>query len=285
MVKRYRSYAKRRAVAKRGRMARKMKRTAYRATTRRAQISTMRRIAKKEVNKLAEHKEFKVGTSNQPLFSFPSTATIPNNFNSNNILDTSIAYQNIAQGTGEGNRIGNEITLSQLRFSFIINYNAAITQPQFVRMWVVTYKFDPNNAQTADVWSSVQNGVTSSANFFDNGNSSNGMLGTMLDLIAPVNTDVMTVHKCKTYKIGCATAPSGGATAGNNDFKYAVKDYIDLLKYVPKRVKYNDTATTSFNKKVFIIFECLAADGTVVNDTAPARCLINYFYNVKWTDV
>lgn len=256
---------------------------AARIASRSAVVKRMRKIAKKEVSRLAEHKEFKVGTSNQPLYSFPSTAALPNNFNTNNILDTSFAYQSIAQGTGEGDRVGNEINLSQFRFSYVINYNAAVSQPQFVRMWVLTYKFDPNNATTADVWSGLQTAIGN--NFFDNGNSSGGMLGTLLDLISPVNTDVWTVHKCRTFKIGTSTAPSGGATFGNNDFKFAVKGHVDLLKYHAKKVKYNDTATTSFNKKIFIVFECLAADGTIVLDTAANRCQINYFYNVKWTDL
>lgn len=258
---------------------------ATRIAARSAVVKRMRKIAKKEVNKLAEHKEFKVGASNQPLYSFPSTPTIPNNFNSNNILDTSFAYQGIKQGTGEGDRVGNEINLSQFRFSYVINYNAAVTQPQFVRMWVLTYKFDPNNATTSDVWSGMQFGITNANNFFDNGNSAGGMLGSLLDLISPVNTDVWTVHKCRTFKIGCATSPSGGTTTGNNDFKYAVRGHVDLLKYHAKKIKYNDTASTSFNKKIFIVFECLAADGTLVNDTAPSRCQINYFYNLKWTDL
>lgn len=256
-----------------------------RKAARRAQIAAMRRVAKKEISKMAEHKENKVGTSNQPLYSYPSSPTLPNNFNTNNILDTSIAYQNIAQGVGEGQRVGNEIKLSQFRFSFILNYNVSVNVPQFVRMWVLTYKFDPNNATTADVWSSLNNSLTTAANFFDNGNTANGMLGSLLDLVAPVNTDVMTIHKCKTYKIGAASAPSGGTTTGNNDFKYAVKDYVDLLKYHAKTVKFNDTATISYNKKTFIVFECLGADGVVVPDTFGSRCQINYFYNVKWTDM
>jgi len=260
------------------------KRSAARRAARKAVVKTMRKIAKAEIHKMAEDKESKIGFSNRPLYSYPSTATIPNNFETYNIIDCSTIWSNISQGTGEGNRIGNKITFRKYMFNFILNYNVAVNVPQFVRMWVITYKFDPNNASTADIWSCINGAITSARNFFDNGNSSNGMDGTLLDLVSPVNTNVVTVHKCKTFKVGAATAPSGGLTAGNNDFKYAIKSRVNLLKY-QKRVQFNDAASTSYNKKIFIIFECIVADGVVVPDTSVPRCNLNYFFNLKWEDM
>lgn len=260
----------------------KYKKSKRTKAARSAAVRMMRQVAKQEIHKMAEDKEYKIGASNRVLYSYPSTATIPNNFNSQNIIDTSIAWANIAQGTGEGDRVGNKIKLTKFMFNFILNYNVAVNVPQFVRMWVVTYKFDPNNAATADIWSGLQ--TSNSNNFFDNGNTSNGMGGTLLDLVAPVNTNAWTVHKCKTYKIGAASAPSGGTTIGNNDFKYAIKTKVNLLKY-QKQIKYNDTSTTSFNKKIFIIFECIGADGVVVPDTSTSRCNLNYFFNIRWEDL
>lgn len=242
----------------------------------------IRKIARQEVHRMAEDKEQKVGFSNRQLYSYPSTTTIPNNFETNNIIDCSQAWSNIAQGTGEGNRIGNKITLKKYMFSFVLNYNVNVNVPQFVRMWVLTYKLDPNNATTADIWAGLNNGVTGT--FFDNGNNANGMSGNLLDLVAPVNTNVWTIHKCKTFKVSAASAPTGGTATSNNDFKYAIRGRVDLLKY-QKRIQYNDVSTIVYNKKIFIVFECLGADGTIVPDTFAHRCNLNYFFNVKWEDV
>lgn len=275
---------KRPTISKGIKALRAKKRAEARRIARSASLKTMRKIAKDEIHRMAEDKESKIGYSNRPLYSYPSTATIPNNFETNNIIDCSTIWSNISQGTGEGNRIGNKIRFTKYMFNFILNYNVAVNVPQFVRMWVITYKFDPNNAAASDIWSCMNGAITSARNFFDNGNASNGMDGTLLDLVSPVNTNVVTVHKCKTFKVGAASSPSGGLTTGNNDFKYAIKSRVNLLKY-QKRVQYNDTATTSFNKKIFIVFECIGADGVVVPDTSAARCNLNYFFNLKWEDI
>lgn len=251
-------------------------------------IKAIRAIAKAEAEKMAEAKEQKVGYSNVGLHTYPSTNTSPNNYLANNIFDTSVAWVNIAQGTGEGQRIGNKIKLKKFMFNFIMNATTNTVRPFLVRMWVLTYKFDPNGATTADVWSSFQKDPPNANSFFDNGNAANGMGGTLLDLIQPVNTNAWIVHKCKTFKIGCASAPQGTLT-GNNDYKYTIKSRVDLMKYMSKTIHYNDTSTTSFNKKIFIAFECCPADGAIIGDggTAAGSQVVNLncFYNIKWTDM
>lgn len=225
----------------------------------------------------------------QGLYTFPGSVfgTPPNNWTNNNILDVSSVYTGIAQGTGEGNRIGNVIKARKLKFSFVLTPNLnAITSPLNVRMWILTFKFDPNNSLAVDVWGSMQNwNATGGLNrsFFDDGNTTSGMSGDLSDLLKPVNTDAWIVHKCKTFKLGHSGSPMTGtpAISGNNDYKLNIRKTIDLLPYIPKRITYNDANTNSLNKKVFIVFQCIQADGSTNNITTQAAA-IWYNYHFKY---
>lgn len=236
----------------------------------------IRKTVAKTVKQLVESKEVRNSQANATLYSYPHTPTLPNNYASNNIFDTSLVYQGIGQGTGEGNRIGNVIHPSKFRFSFCMTARQGLSSPLIVRMYVLTYKFDPNNSTVNDVWACLQQAQPSpGSSFFDNGNSSNGMTGTLVDLLLPVNTDVMRIYKTATYKLSPAGVPQG-AGGSNNDFKYFIRQTIDLLKYIPAQIKWNDNGTTSYNKKVYIVFEALSSDGTTITDTSS---IINFSYS------
>lgn len=253
----------------------------------RHKLAFLRRQVVREVHRLTPDMEVR-GSSTKALYSFPGVAhgTPPNSWTLNNIFDVSDIYSGISQGTGEGNRIGNVIRPRKMSFSFLLLPNQATqNSPINVRMWILTFKFDPNNAVAADIWGSMQNWNASGGlnrSFFDDGSTTSGMDGTLTDLMKPVNTDAWTVHKCKTYKVGHSSTPVASASvSGNNDYKLNVRKTVNLLPYIPKRITYNDANTNSLNKKVFIVFECLKADG-LGNDVTSKMCDIFYNYHFKY---
>lgn len=255
------------------------------ASSKRGQEIRMRRIAENVVSMNVQDQEVRF-SNNQNMVSFPGTAAgaPPNAWTNNNVFDTSVVYTGITQGTGEGNRVGNRIKIKKFRFSFILNPSVNILTCHMVRMFVVTYKFDPNGSTASDIWAACQNWSTTGTvnrSFFDNGSATTGMLGNMQDLMLPVNTDAFTVHKVKTFKLGYSSLPTvaaGNAINGNNDFKYIIRGGVNLHKYMPKFIKYNDATTVHYNKKIFILFEVLSADGAS-NDDISAKASIWYNYN------
>lgn len=275
---------------KRGRRARYVARQVARLRSKeeyRNSRRAMRRIAQEVVSRNLTDHEVR-NSSEQNLYSFPGVAggsTLPTLWSANNVFDTSVVWTGINQGGGEGARLANRLKIKKFRFSFIINPSSNLLTAHMVRMYVVTYKFDPNGATNNDIWAACQNwSSTGTVNrtFFDNGNSTNGMTGSMQDLLMPINTDAFTVHKVKTFKLGYASVPDDGSAAttisGNNDFKYIIRGSVNVGKYMPKYLKYNDNSTVSYNKKVFIIFEVLSADGAS-NDDIAVRGKIWYNYN------
>lgn len=263
--------AGRKAARKRAPLRRKVAPTSKKA---------INKIVKSTVGAMIETKEVRNSNANASLYSYPFSPTLPSNYALNNIIDTSTTYQGIQQGTGEGNRLANLVIPTRFTYSFCLTARAGVNSPLMARMFVVSYKFDLNNSTTNDIWSSLQQ--VNNNNFFDNGNTSSGMSGTLTDLLLPINTDAYRVYKVKTYKL----APSGlptGTGGGNNDFKYMIKKSINLLPYIQKKLRWNDTSSTSFNKKVFIIWEILAADGTTITDGSPIAT-ISYSFNFKYKD-
>lgn len=110
------------------------------------------------------------------------------------------------QGTGESQRIGNQVTLRNGSVRFIVNqspYNATTNPyggPQHYRWMLISQKQD--------------NGSTFSlTNFFEVNNSSIGIQGNHLDQLFKVNDEKYKVHKQGKFRIG--------GTAQSNNFPVA----------------------------------------------------------------
>ena len=181
-------------------------------------------------------------------------------------LSPNINGLDIPIGTGSGARIGNSITLRKLTFKGVIYpmpYNSSTNpnpMPQEVKFWIVHDKLNPATAVTG-TWGT----------FFQNGSSSGTFSSNLTDMIQQVNTDRFTVHLAKTFKIGYAyNSGTAGSTSGqanaqyfaNSDFQLNHKFSIDLTKYMPKHIKYNDASQVPMSRGLFLVVECVRADGT-----------------------
>lgn len=267
------------------------KRSAARRAARKTAVKMMRKIAKAEISKMAEDKEVRLSGANRALYSYPGQTTYASSYwGANNIYDTSIVWAGLSQGTGEGNRIGNKIRIKRFRMSCIIypiTEASTVNQgPYNVRVWVVSSKLNPNSLSPALVYSSMCDLGTNEKSFFDNGSSTNGMVGNLTDLLLPVNTNVWNVHKCMTFKIANSQAPETGNAQGNNDYKFNKKFYIDLKKYQNKVLQFNDASLNQYNKKIWVVFEVLNAAGVVINDVVSNQLLgLTYNYDFRYEDM
>lgn len=251
-------------------------------------VKQVRQVAQREYHRMVEDKEVRSLITNKLLYSFANQPVPANSgFFAQNILDCSQVWGSIPQGTGEGSRVGNQIRCTKFTYDAIISVPLTeeyVNQGPFhVKLWVISSRFNDQNASVQEVYESMCS--TISNNFFDNGNAAQGMSGALIDHLMPVNLDRWRVHTTRTMKVGNSEAIEVGTYRGNNDFKALCNVHIDLLKYMPKLLKYNDTSTTLFNKKLFIVYEILGCGGNVISDTLNNPLLLhNACWHFKYED-
>lgn len=177
------------------------------------------------------------------------------------------------QGTGDSDRIGNEINIKKLVVTGFVNltaYNATnnptAPAPLWVKMWIVSAK---------NINTNTFSNTLASSSFFQTSNSSTGFQATIRDVLLPVNPDLFTVHRYKLFKIGAGSAsdysPSTGTSAMFDNSPMAQQFTFDCSKYV-KKLKYDEGQTWPTNKNMFLVTTVCRADGTVSSATlAPAE--------------
>lgn len=264
-------FIKRRKPLRQNRIKKSFKRKALRRS--------MAVVARREISRAAEKKMVRNQQSRR-IGSYP-----PNypNFDSRNIIDTSVVLRNIGVGTGTGARIGNKIKLKRFMMKAILWPNPGSTTPVFVKMWVISDKFNPTNVDVTQIEDSLDNSqFQPGGTFFENGSQTSGALGNLFDLQMDVNKDRFTVHHTRLFKIGVADGPG---TAGNNDFKLNHTFSVNLLKYMPKTVTYQDSMTTAwYTRKVFVVFLAMNYDESTINVGADVASL-SHTLNVQFEDI
>jgi hypothetical protein len=190
---------------------------------------------------------------------------------------------NIIQGTGQGQRIGNKISVKSLIIKgticpkpYDITYNVS-TFPLQVKMWIFYDKTAPNNIPNP------------TADFFQNGNSSKGWFGDLVDTWSPVNTDRYRVLATRTFKVGYASNEGTGAIQAyqgmtNNDYKMSANFSINLTKIFAKSVKYNDTSSYPTSRGLYCLFTYAAGTGGTLNSLVRAA-EVQWMQSMKYTDM
>lgn len=173
-----------------------------------------------------------------------------------------IGYSTISQGVTQNTRIGNEIKIRKVMLKYVIYPNAYnVTTntspiPMEIDMFLGYVKQTPGYIpQAIDIQSLFQSGSTS---FTPTGN--------LTDLIAQPNNDYWCIKKRWGHKVGFSTATGTGSVAGhqyfaNNDFKYNVVRKMDITKFCPKTLKFNDSLNTLQGKGLFFFYQAVRADG------------------------
>lgn len=280
-----RSFFKKKCLCSNYTMARKYGKKGARKTTRSRKTSGKPSTAVKKYIKSAIHRQIE-----NKRFTLESSATLfaPSNvvnFQASNIVQltpssaTNSDYT-IPQSLGQGGRTGNVITLRKAMFRYVMYpqiYNVTSNpnpKPLDVNIWIFSIKRGVASLTVADAWN-VFNGT-----IFANGNTSNGTVNNLFDLVSVPNKEVIQSHYRRTVKLSPASYYVPGATTANydnNDYKYNCMGRINITKYLPKRIVFNDTDNSSTSKQVFLVCTPYHADGTT---TASTEAGASWFYGI-----
>lgn len=240
---------------------------------RKPRVSTaVKKYVKRTIHSNLENKIANVTSSGNPITSYGSNSSL--------FVVSCCPYSAIAQGTGQGSRVGNEIKTRQCYFNMVLrpaNYNVSTNPfpiPQIVIVMFGKVKNSraqqPVNSDFAKLW---QTGSTSQAPY-----------SNTLDLIATLNKDWFTVYKTFQFKIGYAqTDAASGANPAyeyyqNNDYKFNVIKKINLTKMMPKTFKFNDTTSQPTNDGLWMWSMCVPADGSSGSASIPTYMDFNMTY-------
>lgn len=186
-----------------------------------------------------------------------------------------------AEGTGQSDRIGNEIMVKKATLRGYVNLspydsttNPNAFSPVWVKMWLVSAK----NINT-NTFSNTQAATA----FFRVNNSSTNFQATMRDQVLPVNTDLFTVHKVKTFKLGAGASSTPVNPASYLDNSPMSHPFVfDLSKYVSKLV-FDENQTFPTNKNLFLVTTASRCDGSTSSATNPL-CEYHYSYDYEYQD-
>ena len=248
---------------------RKLRKTGKRkASTKVSQV--VKRYVKKAIHNSIENKRYTIETADTLAAS--SNAT---NFQAGNIwqLTPSTAtnsWYTIPQGLGEGGRVGNSISVRKADFRYVmypLGYSASnlTPKPLDVMLFIFSVKRGVTGLTVLDAWNIFN------TNIFANGSSSNGTVNNLFDACSTFNTDVVTIHHRRMLKLGANSdilQTGGNAQYANNDYKYNCIGKINITKYLPKKIMFNDADNNSTSKQVFLIISPMNADGTTISSVS-----------------
>lgn len=193
-------------------------------------------------------------------------------------------YLTIGQGVTQAGRIGNTIKPKRVMLNYTIrpmgydvNTNP-VPQPQEVDLYLGYVKGEPSKLP-----------VSSDINqLYQLGSSVQAPSGNFSDLIASVNKDYWVIKKRWRHKVGFSASTGTGSNASahyynNNDYGLNVLKKLDITKYMPAIIKFNDSSATPTSRGLFFFYQCVNGIGT----TAPASTLslsINFWLSIEYED-
>lgn len=171
----------------------------------------------------------------------------------------------IVQGVESGQRIGNTIrtkyaTLKGIIFPFPLNNTLnPDPKPLEVCMWIFKLKrSDP----LGGLYLSAAEDTCQTAMFQD-GNSVDGITGELIDIMKTTNQDrIQLLHK-RIFKVGFASGADLTTEHPNNDFKLNQKFSINITKYLPKVIKFDDGDEDPSINHTYCLIQGYCADSSV----------------------
>lgn len=230
---------------------------------------------KRIIHRVAEDKNYVYYASNQSIVS--AAVNIPFNIN---------LVPPVTLGTGQSNRIGNVINVRRAVIRGMVNlvpYNAT-TNPTVGPVYVKMFLFSVKNMQNSASLSSTSIG----SNFFDTGASSAGFQNSTLDLVLPVNKNLITLYKTKTILLssgatqGSTYYNSAGGSCGSSG-RFSAPFTFSYGQYM-KQLKYDDASPTQpTNRNLWLAMQAVYADGTSVTGSVMAET--HYAWQVDYEDI
>lgn len=239
---------------------------------------------KNVVHRMAENKTWSNVVQNLSLppsitGSLSTTSVNPWNYN---------LLPQLSQGVGSSNRIGNQVRVIKNVIRGFVNlrpYDATLnpmTCPIEVKLFVFSCKTFTNFV--GDM------GYSNWLQFFTVNNADTGFYGSMLDMLAPVNNDMFTLHATKRFQLSSSPFLVGNGTSNQGYSSpsgvWSMPFSFDVTKYA-KILKYDDaTSNRVTNRSLIIAAQVVRQDGTSnpylsVGDFAE----IHYFHDVRFEDI
>lgn len=192
------------------------------------------KLIKKVIHQQAESKQAYTTTSNASLTYFNSGI--------NSTGDMIQVIPNIAQGTGDNARIGDQIRAQSLNIKGYVKLDINTTGASnsdltsvYCRMMVLSLKTKPN-------YTEATSSSTPLNSLLKKGGTTVGFTGVLSDIYAPVNTDLFTVHSERKFYLNQSHIQNFNSTTNAIvpvDVKNTVKFFNIPLKLKNKLLKYD----------------------------------------------
>lgn len=263
------------------------KKTVVRKALRKSNNQRVAKVCKKVISNMAEVK------SSQTTYtvSLRNAQDTVSNFILNNVIMVSpnTDINPIIQGTNSEQRTGNKIRTKYCKGKIILypNPSSAVSninpKPCIIRFYCVSPK--------DGYYSASEMATVFDTSFYQDGNTTAGYSGTLVDLISTVNKDILTLHWTRTYKLGHATMANSSVSSSqvplqeaqwsNNDYKMNHIINFDFTKHVQKNFTFNDNASTPQGKSTFLIAEMCYADGRPFT-SASSELPVGMYYQIDY---
>lgn len=175
-------------------------------------------------------------------FELPGGA-IPNMFTFQDVLAT------ITQGDGQGQRAGNQIRLKHYWLKMLLTNDS--TTINLVGKFVIAKLKAGILAPTAGSFNAL----------FQDGNATDSVINSVFQNYLPFNKNIWDIKKTYSFRLNNKSEVLLTAD-GLGQYKYIS---VDIAKYMPKRVQYNDTTADPTNVGLYGFF--LMGDSAVAGSS------------------
>lgn len=262
---------KRRPVQRKRRTATKGKT----AKLRKPVANAVKSIVNRTIHRNMENKIEQTLSANNTVSSYASNSSL--------FVVSCIPYTAISQGVGQGDRIGNTIRTRKVMFNYVLKpspYSASLNPTPIPQEVFIFFGKVKNAKPQAPI-------STDFAKLWQAGDSYHAPYSNLLDCIQDVNKDWFTVYKILRHKIGYAITSTAGMAPSNeyyanNDFKFNVARKVNITKFTPKVVKFNDTTAQPTNDGLWMWAMCVNADGSGTVNASPIQ--MDYTLNYEYED-
>lgn len=193
-------------------------------------------------------------------------------------------YLTIGTGVTQNSRIGNQVKPVKVMLNYIIRptvYDATKNPnpaPCEIDLYLGYVKPTPSILPTASDF----------LNLYQLGATSTPAVGNLSDLVATLNLDYWHISKRWRHKVGYSNNNYTGNQPNyesftNNDFKLNVIRKMDITRYYPKTLTFNDSAQPTTAKGLFFFYQAVNAGG-VTNTAAILPMNIQFWIEVKYED-
>lgn len=193
-------------------------------------------------------------------------------------------FQQITQGTGNGQRIGDTIAVRSLTLKGFVNFDPShygdtnyMKNPVYLKMVVLRRKdsiIDPCNY-----------GTTGISDLLMSGNMPTNPQNLPTDMVRRFNTDVYKIYTTRFFKLGNSAPSDAPNETGqyNNDFSLSRRFSINLSKHVDK-LKFNNPTNTPTNAAFHVLFLLCFANGYTPSSGQKPCVEIHYDMECSYKD-